>query len=302
VAASAAADILSFGNYAVAFAESVIHFHGVRSLPEAPVTAEAASGLLQSLKIGNDRHARDLARRSHHRFIHRLLWFRQEFKAIRALDGNSNLSDLDCLLKIIESKISEPAKTALAAARERNVRYSKLSDAVSRSRTVARVLKAKNRRRYAVLEAEVLKSIISYEMDSNQGQDWTFGADGLYQLVNDFLLFDEYINQHGSARLKALCVRWGSFFLSDEASRRVDETGQESRDDLLVEMVKPILLPLWLFFVALCYSLQEGEYTLQARDAYWLGLIDEVVGATDLPNMRLVMEVDLSDPPAEPGS
>ena len=49
-AASAAADLLAFGDYAIAFPQSTIHYHGVRTIPEHAITAETASGLLQSLK------------------------------------------------------------------------------------------------------------------------------------------------------------------------------------------------------------------------------------------------------------
>ena len=47
--------------------------------------------------------------------------------------------------------------------------------------------------------------------------------------------------------------------------------------------------PLWYFVVALCRLLQQGENRLTAVDAYWLGLVDEVVGAR-LPSLRLIAE------------
>jgi len=51
------------------------------------------------------------------------------------------------------------------------------------------------------------------------------------------------------------------------------------------------------FFIALCHALQEGENELTAIDAYWLGLVDEVVGE-HLWTIRLMEEFE-PDPPEE---
>ena len=56
--------------------------------------------------------------------------------------------------------------------------------------------------------------------------------------------------------------------------------------------------PMWSFFVALCHALQEGENELTARDAYWLGLADEVMGEKGLPCMRMFAEYS-PDPPKQ---
>ena len=42
--------------------------------------------------------------------------------------------------------------------------------------------------------------------------------------------------------------------------------------------------------MALCHVLQQGENQLTGTDAFWLGLIDEVVGVKDLPSLRLMIE------------
>jgi hypothetical protein len=64
---------------------------------------------------------------------------------------------------------------------------------------------------------------------------------------------------------------------------------EKERADKFVEVVGPILEPISAFFVALCHTLQEGENELTARDAYWLGIVDEIVGE-DLPNERWFTE------------
>jgi len=44
-----------------------------------------------------------------------------------------------------------------------------------------------------------------------------------------------------------------------------------------------------MFFGALCHALQEEENPMTALDAFWLGLIDEVIGE-DLPTERKMFE------------
>jgi len=42
--------------------------------------------------------------------------------------------------------------------------------------------------------------------------------------------------------------------------------------------------------MALCHVLQQGDNHLTARDAFWLGMIDEVIGVKELPSFRLLTE------------
>jgi ATP-dependent protease ClpP protease subunit len=69
-AASAAADLLSWGDYAIAFPNSTILYHGTRRTVDDPITVEAAATMAESLKLRNDQFAMRLARR-HERFFFR---------------------------------------------------------------------------------------------------------------------------------------------------------------------------------------------------------------------------------------
>jgi hypothetical protein len=57
-----------------------------------------------------------------------------------------------------------------------------------------------------------------------------------------------------------------------------------------LEKLRPHFQPAWSFLVALGHALQEGENELSALDAFWLGLIDEVLGSSDLPLTRYFAE------------
>jgi hypothetical protein len=74
---------------------------------------------------------------------------------------------------------------------------------------------------------------------------------------------------------------------------------EESKDAALFAKVLPPLQPLWSFFMALCHALQEDENELTAVDAYWLGLVDEVMGEEKLLTARWFEEWR-PDPPQQP--
>ena len=91
---------------------------------------------------------------------------------------------------------------------------------------------------------------------------------------------NEYLSTAGHERLRKWSNKFGKYMLPAtadlaeiEATKDADEQAKK-----LVEKVTPVLEPLWSFFVALCHALQNGENELRAHDAYWLGLVDEVVG------------------------
>ncbi|MEM7010389.1 MAG: hypothetical protein AAF585_02795, partial [Verrucomicrobiota bacterium] len=66
-------------------------------------------------------------------------------------------------------------------------------------------------------------------------------------------------------------------------------TEEDKKTAVLVESAEPRLHPLWYFVVSLSRCLQEGENSFTPSDAYWLGLVDEVIGS-DLNNMRKLVE------------
>jgi len=46
----------------------------------------------------------------------------------------------------------------------------------------------------------------------------------------------------------------------------------------------------------MCHALQEGENQLTATDAYWLGLVDEVIGVKELMSLRMIEEFKVDAP------
>jgi ATP-dependent protease ClpP protease subunit len=290
-AASAAADLLCSGSYAMALTESVIFFHGGRRLSDDPITVTAASELMESLRLTNDRYALALADKCLPRFGFRFVSQRSKFEAHRTKVGNPTLPDLFCFLEIIGDDLTAEADKVVSRAINRNSRYLDLVQDVAK-RVVSKK-RFQNPKRDAEAEAEIIKAIVEYELKKNTKPRWRFSAGGLSQLNVDFLLVREYMSIYDSSHLKQLCDLFGDFLLTqrdvDEIATIIDEAERKKAKD---GKVKPILRPLWLFFMALCYALQEEENELTATDAYWLGLIDEVIGRFDLQPERLTLEAE----------
>lgn len=285
-AASAAADMLAAGDYAVAYPDSVILYHGVRVPSDRPLTAEESLQLAQRLRAGNEGYALKLAREAETRAIFRFISLKDNFEAVREQAQNNRLTDLQCLQTLISERLSESANEVLDKARERFGRYNALLMHVATTTKPPDTYKSKGE-----MEAAQLKAIVEFERRKNKkDKDWGFLTDGIHRLTDDFFLLHEYLQMFRSARFKQLCQLFAEFLLSDEQLTTIDALSENEKPAKIAELVRPQLQPIWSFFVALCYVLQQGENQLTASDAFWLGLIDEVVGVQDLPSWRVFVE------------
>lgn len=292
-ASSAAADLLSSGNYVIAMPDTSILYHGVRVSPNDPITQEVASALSESFKQANDRYAMSLARKSEWRFMFRFVTLRNDFAKHREAKQNPALTDLQCFLSMIREKLSGHASEILEQAEKRYERYDALLTYVF-GKTIF-----KQGRTEAQVDALILKSIISFEHKENKNNsNWSFANGGLGRLYDDYFLLREYLASAYSEQFKRLCDRWGGFVLEESEKAKLEALNESEKMEKKVELLRPLFQPIWSFFVALCHELQKGENELSPVDAFWLGLIDEVIGAPDLPLVRFISEFKPDDPPA----
>lgn len=291
-AASAAADLLSSGDYALAMPQSSLLYHGVRTTREIPLTVEDTSLLAQYLRILNETYAMELVQKIENRFMLRFLLSKNQFQKIRE-EEQKELTDTQCFLDIVNKNLSYEGQKIFATAKSRYGKYEQLLKTIKK-------IKADNKS-VAKTEAGRLKAIIDFEVKNNRANKrWTFRMAGLTQVTDDFFLLNEHLDSAQSERLNRLCSQWGRFSLSVEDKSEIDGiSDKEGKDKLLIQKVRPLLEPLWAFCVALCHALQGGENRLTAADAVWLGLIDEVMGDTSIPSLRMIAEYK-EDPP--PGS
>lgn len=288
-AASAAADLLSSGDYAIAQPQSTILYHGSRTFRDMPLTVETTSMLAQILRMTNETYAMELIRKIESRFMFRFLMLKSRFDDVRKNNRRKAITDTECFLVLVSDSLSNRAKKLFETARQRHERYEALLKEAKRKRNFKSVART---------EAARIKAIVDFEVENNKNdKNWTFQDGGLTRLNDDFFLLNEHLASSQSERLNRLCAQWGKFALSDEDKAEIDNAPEGERPELLIRKVRPLLEPLWAFFVALCHALQEGENELTATDAFWLGLIDEVMGDSALPSLRLIAEYQ-HDPPA----
>jgi len=298
-AASAAADLLSSGDYAIAHSESTILYHGVRTSLNDPLTMEVASVLSETLKLSNDRYATTLAKKSEIRFMSRYFALRPGFAEYRTKVGKPVLPDIECFLGIVDEQLSHNARQIVKQAWRRYQRYDALLDHVFKVRARAKKSVFADGVSAARMESAMLRSIIGFELKNHKDDPtWSFRNRGLLQVNDDFFLLQEYVLSAFSEQFRQLCERWGKFVLGPAEVAELDKLPEQEQNASKLAKLRPHFQPAWSFLVALCHALQEGENELMALDAFWLGLIDEVLGYRGLPLTRYFAEYQ-PDPPVD---
>jgi hypothetical protein len=258
--------------------------------------------MAESLKISNDRYAMALARKSEWRFMWRFMSLREDFEKHRGKIGKPKHSELECFVDLIAAKLSDKANKILSQARARYQRYNSLiTHFLKLAVRSKRFMKGSTE---AHSEGLMLRAIINFEVLQHKSDPaWNFRDGGLVRLTDNFYLLQEYLASARSDQFRQLCDRWGIWVLNDADKAELDKLPEAQRAEKKLEKVRPYFQPLWSFFVALCHALQEGENELTALDAFWLGLIDEVLGSTSLPLTRYFAEYQPDpEPPALPAT
>jgi hypothetical protein len=255
----------------------------MRTQESNPLTIESTSVLTNILRRSNDIYAAELARKIDDRFSFRFLFARSEFDKVREKHPNQQLSDLECFIEFIDGKLSTEARKVWQRAKDRHGRYRDLFSTV-----LKRVKGDIAKMSVAQAEAAAIKAIVEFEVKANRDdQSWSFRGGGIERLTDDFFLFHEYLSGVAGDRLQRWSTNWGKYIVPSEVVKEIDAIADEKeRSKKLNETVGPLLEPLTSFFAAFCHALQEGENELTAVDAYWLGLVDEVVGEDQLLCLR----------------
>lgn len=266
-AASAASDLLMAGDYALAYPHSTILCHGVRQDQSNVLTHERAVTLAKNLALSNEQYALMLARNSISRLIFRIVSLRSGFPSIRAQNSSVTFNDASCFIYAVRDRLPEHLTNLMRDAQVQSLENDILDLKVSNH---FQQLGDPTNLRIAAFEAHILKVILDNELDEHKEHDWSFRTGGLERI---------------EARLVLLVDK-----LSTEEETELRNITEELRAEWLFEKVERHLRPIWFFFVSICRLLQEDDYYLSAEEAYWLGLIDEVIGRPDLPSPRILVE------------
>lgn len=242
-AASAAANLLSAGDWAIAFPESRLLYHGAR-WPLKELTGEWAR-IARGLPTLHEIAASSLARTCYRRFLFVVSAYRSLFPEHRADKGNPDLTDLECFQAILREKLSPAGQTIVDLAiplwHDYNGLFVQFRKRLRRGRAVTR----------AYLQKLMLNASVAFEYENHKDEVAWDG--GLGRISEHFYFLNAYFD------VDQLCD-W-------IAGREEIETPDAEPTDLL---------QFRLFFVALCRALQEGENQILPMDAVFLGLLDTV--------------------------
>jgi ATP-dependent protease ClpP protease subunit len=298
-AKSAAATLLAMGDYAIAYPNASIHFHGVRYGEVEDVTMEAASEMATQLGLKNQATASTLSRRGTKRLAFHYERLRSQFAEIRS-QTKPDLSDIECFAACLKEHLSANGDKLVDAA---IVRWQYLQD-LSKY-TIARERKL-NTKSGLSFEAAVLRRIIVFEVARNKKSNptWCLNADGVGQIMSDFLLLRDYDTGRHIKLMSSLVQQHKKAFFTDEEIQTLsdietkwksgeDIKSDEGRDSLrtVYELYSKTLKPFCYFASSLWAGLQQDENPLTPRDAYWLGAVDEIYGSK-LPCLRQIVEAE----------
>lgn len=290
-AGSAAASLLSLGDYAIAYPNSSIHFHGVRMVwnESRHLTMELATSFAKWLSIRNNENASKLA----HSFVGRLIFHFTHIKdTFPEPDlNNKRPPDIECFAEALKQHLSTNADRIVDRAIRR---FKTIEEVVA---YVQPKIKTRVRGRAATMaefEASVLKGVIDYEIKKREGTDWTLDQDGVASVVEDYTILRDYYAGEHTHHTQQIASRYGFAFLSRDELQSWTVKNKESVEEgekWLLETVESRIQPFWYFAIAICRCLHEAENPISPTDAYWLGAVDEVIGS-GLPCLRLLMEED----------
>lgn len=242
-AESAAAELLSAGDFAMASPDSKLLYHGGRW----PVTMHGLTGewekAARKLPSFHEAQAVALARNSVRRFLFVVRSCRSLFARHRADQADPTLTDMDCFHAILREKLSPAAQNVFDLA----IRLFACQNGL-----LLHVQK-KLRRGRAATEAQIQKSMFyagaSFEFDNANDEAW---EERLSRISDHFYFLNSYFD---TRRLR-------------------DWVAGLSKPDVDTDVEADYFLQFRMFFLALCRALQQGENHITAMDAVWFGLID----------------------------
>jgi hypothetical protein len=115
-AQSAAADLLTGGDWAIAQPKSKLVYHGTTIRASEPITAERATLLAETLKNSNETAVASLVGKSARRFRFIVSTLRPSFEKHRANAGDPTLRDVECFTALLNNKLSSNGQMVLLRA------------------------------------------------------------------------------------------------------------------------------------------------------------------------------------------
>lgn len=307
-AASCAADLLAAGRPASAMQSAVIHFHGTRAF-HTELTEEGAQYQGVELNRGNNQSALWLAQEMFPRMLDTLARVSRDPSAYdtrtpmfvdRLAAGEDPVRNrLALLAEAIHAELPEGPDEMVEEAVASFLRFQKLR---------AECGEPKYKPAKALLDTlkdlppqerdrgEHRLRVVNYlltRMVEGEADPIVDGADlaGVARYLDHYADWSEKYFQ--DELLLATLEHGELFFAGDELkeARRIAKEGEGNRPDTIEQFGELVgkayrrAEPFWAFTLSIALSLQHGEHALDAESAWWLGLLDVVVG-TELDRRR----------------
>lgn len=289
LAASAAARLLTRGDCTLAYANATIHCHGTRFHGISELTRERADWASLSLSAFND----EMASAFMHRTLENLPWlyqFHKEEINSRTLDPAIKApSHMQGLASLIHQKLSMPNRRLMDGVFAELNLFTALEVFLGKPTRGKLLDKARTRGRGA-FEFRLLKLIVDFlESECSKGEIQAgLNTNTVAQLSDIYSMRKDYYERFFSdcdnpePQLLMLC--------ETEQIVKCQSLPEKEQKPFLVAEVGDRLFSAWQLATTLSANLVRGENPLSARDAYWLGLVEEVVGDSSLPCRRTLME------------
>lgn len=303
---SAAADLLTSGDYVIAYPHATIHFHGTRTDVEG-IAEERAARLQDDMISMNKSMATNLASRVFNRMLLNYQSVKDQVPMIRetmgkelkeydVLAGDGTI-DVPAFVYFVLDKIQEPYKELLLDCLCKTTRLSRLvkkfQDLSDNKRALPSMIRSalKNVKRPEdgpSLEDELSLFNVLLESKIGENPEWRLTKEDFDELEQDF----HQLNAMTRVQDEALdqLLRHSDLFLSPENFAFFekqnfvysDDPKIKKRLDEILDRAYGKIEPLWSFSFTLCRELTKGEHPISPVDAWWFGLIDEVLGSPSL--------------------
>ena len=303
---SAAAGLLTAGDYIIAYPGASIHFHGTRTSVDG-ITAEQAGNLQNELASMNKSMATNLATAAFNRLLLNYESVRDQMPLLRkalgkrlrtfeVLTGDGTI-DVPAFVFYVFDKVRDPYKHLLMDCIHKTTRmcglvrkFHKLTDnrrnLPSMVRGALKKINEKDDGPKLEEELSLLNVLLASRMIENP--EWRLKIEDFDKLGQDFLQLNAmaYFQDEVLEKLLHLSDR---FMEPQTLDFFAKHTYEDTKDPKIEKKCEEILdraytkiEPLWSFSFTLCRELTAGEHPISPEDAWWLGLIDEVLGSPSL--------------------
>jgi ATP-dependent protease ClpP protease subunit len=294
-AKSAAANLLAIGDYAIAYPNASIHFHGVRYSKLEEVTSEFASFIATQLESKNREMASRLAEAGTARLAFHFARLKGNFSKVRVALKDEKLSDIECLTFCLKELLSSNGIRIITKAVHRWKRIQSLSKEIMPKAAASKKIGVE-------FGGKVLQHIINHEVKERKRNSANqLDEDAVFQIMSDFLLLRDYdMGKHVDA-VFTLGYRFKQEFFAQEQIVHLDKllAGDTTEQDVVFEFMARAVKPFCYFASCIWQVLLESENPLSPMDAYALGVVDEVYDS-EFPSLRVAMESEAPNQPNLP--